>query len=63
MTVKKYNAQEEDITSEELEFLNDILKDEDFLWDWNIKSDDPLVNWVISERIKRSESLDLLYEE
>lgn len=63
MTVKKYNNQEEDITPEELEFLNDILKDEDFLWDWIIKSDDPLVNWVISERIKRSESLDLLYEE
>lgn len=63
MAVKRYNEQEEDITPEELEFLDDIISDEDFLWDWNIKSYDPLVNWTISERIKRSESLDLLYED
>lgn len=47
--------------TEEEKLLLEILEDEDVIWDWNLwKSDDPLMLWLIDEKLSRCESLDIL---
>jgi hypothetical protein len=47
--------------TEEEKLLLEILEDEDVIWDWNLwKSDDPLVLWLVGEKLARCESLDIL---
>ena len=39
---------------EDIEFLNSILDDEDVIDDWSLwKSEDPLVLWLIEEKLTR----------
>lgn len=65
MPVKKdvYN-EDLDLFDSDIEFINEVLNDEDLIWDYPLyRVDDALMQWIIKERLERSESLDIFYDE
>jgi hypothetical protein len=65
VTVIKNNIYNEelDLYDEDIEFINEVLNDEDLFWEYPIyKSTDGLMQWIIQERLERSESMDIYYD-
>ena len=62
MTVKNNRYNEDlDLYDSDIAFMNEVLDDEDLIWDYPLhRTDDGLMKWIVRERIERSESLDIL---